>query len=141
MLPIDGSAADLRQALSAEGLPIDDLMEDGRRFFRVVRSGSTVGFGGYELLGEDVLLRSLVITSRNKGKGLGEAALGLLIDKARQEGGRQGYLLTTSAAPFFARLGFRPVDRKSVPEAILTTKQVGSLCPASATILTKRFPV
>lgn len=141
LLPIDGSAADLRQALSDEGLPIDDLMEDGRRFFRVLRGGATVGFGGYELMGKDALLRSLVITPGNKGQGLGEAALGLLIAQASQEGGRQFYLLTMSAAPFFERLGFTPIDRKSVPTAILNTRQAGSLCPASATILTKSFPV
>lgn len=141
LLPVDGSAPDLREALSAEGLPIDDLTEDGRRFFRVVRDGATVGFGGYEPLGESALLRSLVITPAHKGQGLGEAALGLLIEQARQEGARQGYLLTTSAAPFFERLGFRSIDRRSAPPAILDSRQAMSLCPASAVILTKSFPV
>lgn len=139
LLPIEGSAPELRQALAAENLPIDDLTEDGRRFFRMLRGAATVGFGGYELLGEDALLRSLVITPANKGQGLGEAALGLLIEQARQEGARQGYLLTMSAAPFFESQGFTPVDRNSVPKAILASRQAMSLCPASATILAKSF--
>lgn len=139
LLPVNGSAPELREALSAEGLPINDLTEDGRKFFHMTLDGATVGFGGYELLGEDALLRSLVITPAHKGQGLGEAALGLLIAQARQEGARRGYLLTTSAAPFFERLGFRRIGRGSAPKAILDSRQAVSLCPASAVMLTKSF--
>lgn len=139
--PVEGSVADLAAALQAEGLPTDDLTEDGRNFFRIVRGDSTVGFCGYEAVGEHVLLRSIVVLPLLKGHGLGESATNLLMDKAKQGGARQAYLLTTSAAPFFERLGFAPVDRSSVPEAILRTRQAVSLCPASATILTKQLQV
>lgn len=139
--PVEGSSADLATALSVEGLPIDDLTEDGRSFFRVVRGDSTVGFCGYETVGSNVLLRSIVVLPSLKGHGIGESATSLLMDKAKQGGARQVYLLTTSAARFFERLGFAPVDRSSVPEAILRTRQAASLCPASATILTKQLQV
>jgi protein-tyrosine-phosphatase/N-acetylglutamate synthase-like GNAT family acetyltransferase len=139
LLPIDGLAPELRAALTAEQLPVDDLAEEGRRFFRVIRDGATVGFAGYELHGDAALLRSVVVLPDHKGQGIGETTLRLLIEEATQAGARRGYLITTTAAPFFEKQGFTPVDRGFVPEAILATRQAASLCPASATILTKRF--
>lgn len=139
LLPVEGSASDLATALEAEGLPVDDLTDEGRSFFRIDQGGSTVGFCGYEAVGSYVLLRSIVVLPSMKGRGIGESATRQLMDKARQGGAQQAYLLTTSAAPFFERLGFAPVARVSVPEAILKTRQATSLCPASATILTKQL--
>ncbi|MCX8570832.1 GNAT family N-acetyltransferase [Aminobacter sp. MET-1] len=106
-----------------------------------MRGDSTVGFCGYEAVGENVLLRSIVVLPSLKGHGIGESATNLLMEKARQGGARQAYLLTTSAAAFFEWLGFVPVDRASVPNAILKTRQAASLCPASATVLTKQLQV
>lgn len=139
LLPIDGFAPELRGALAAEKLPVDDLTEEGRRFFRVIRRGMTVGFAGYELHGDDALLRSVVVLPDHKGHGIGETTLRLLIEEAIQAGARRGYLITTTAAPFFEKQGFMPVDRDAVPEAILATRQAAILCPASATILTRQF--
>lgn len=139
LLPIDGGAPELRVALAAEQLPVDDLAEAGRRFFRVIRGGATVGFAGYELHGDAALLRSIVVLPDHKGRGIGEATLRLLIEEASQAGARRGYLITLSAAPFFEKRGFTPVGRDAVPEAILATRQAASLCPASATILTRKF--
>ncbi|MFZ5674457.1 MAG: arsenic resistance N-acetyltransferase ArsN2 [Pseudomonadota bacterium] len=136
-----GAAADLRAALAAEKLPVDDLTEAGRSFFRVTRGGATVGFAGYELHGHDVLLRSIVVLPGQKGQGIGAAALRLVIAEAMRAGARQAYLLTASAAPFFEKHGFTPVDRGAVPAAILSSRQAAALCPASATILTRQLPV
>ena len=135
----DGSAPDLRDALAAEGLPIEDLGEEGRRFFRALRGGATVGFAGYELFGTDALLRSIVVTRDHQRRGIGETALALLIERAVEEGARQGYVLTTSAAPFFESLGFVPVERAYVPGTILASRQAAALCPSSAMILTKQL--
>lgn len=139
LLPIDGVAPELHAALTAEQLPVDDLAEAGRRFFRVTRGGATVGFAGYELHGDAALLRSIVVLPDQKGRGIGGTTLRLLIEEATQAGARRGYLITTSATPFFEKHGFTPVDRRSVPEAILATRQAASLCPASATILARKF--
>lgn len=139
LLPIDGSAAELRAALAAENLPVDDLRDAGRKLFRVTRGSATVGFAGYELHGNDALLRSIVILPDQKGRGIGEAALQLLIEETMRVGARRGYLITTSARHFFEKHGFTPVDRGHVPEAILATRQATTLCPVSATILSRQF--
>ncbi len=135
--PISGDDADLRTALAAAALPTDDLSEDGRHFFRIAQGADTIGFGGYELHDGDALLRSLVILENHRGKGLGDLATRLLLDMVGSAGARRAYLLTTSAAPFFERLGFAKIDRATAPVAILQSRQAASICPASAALLTK----
>jgi N-acetylglutamate synthase-like GNAT family acetyltransferase len=137
--PMTGSEPDFRAALAAEGLPADDLGEEGRAFFRIVDGPETAGFGGYELHGTFALLRSLVIHPARRRHGVGQAAAALLLDKARAAGARQAYLLTTTAAPFFERLGFARIDRSSAPEAILRTRQAAGLCPSSAALLVREL--
>ena len=134
---INGDASDLRLALASSHLPVDDLCEAGRSFFRLVEGGQTVGFGGFELYGDHVLLRSIVVLPHMRGKGQGKAATELLVSKARDAGGRTAYLLTTDAAPFFERVGFVTIERGNAPADILATKQAASLCPSTAALLAR----
>jgi amino-acid N-acetyltransferase len=46
-------------------------------------------------------------------------------------------LLTQSAALFFQRQGYRVVERSGVPRAVQMSEEFRSLCPASATCMTK----
>jgi N-acetylglutamate synthase-like GNAT family acetyltransferase len=102
-----------------------------------VQGVELVGYGGYELHGDNALLRSIVIAPARRRKGLGRLATDLLLKRAYQDGARTGYLLTTTAAPFFETLGFATIDRKAAPAAILATRQASSLCPSSAALLAK----
>jgi amino-acid N-acetyltransferase len=47
------------------------------------------------------------------------------------------YLLTTTAAGFFARLGYVAAPRSAAPAAIAATAQFAGLCPASSTFMCK----
>lgn len=136
---IEGKAADLKSALEAANLPIDDLDEPGRSFFRIKRGEGTVGFGGYELHEEDALLRSVVIPPGLRGRGEGRHATELILKRAFEEGARSAYLLTASAAPFFEKIGFARIDRSVAPASIRETRQAASLCPASAAMMAKRL--
>jgi N-acetylglutamate synthase-like GNAT family acetyltransferase len=92
-----------------------------------------VGFSCLEHCGDDLLLRSVVVLPDRQGEGLGR----LVVDETLASLGRGGdvFLATTSAASFFARIGFTEVQRASVPAAVLATRQLSSLCPSSATIM------
>lgn len=133
--PMTGAEPDFHAALLAEGLPIDDLGEGGRAFFRITEGEKTVGYGGYELHGTHALLRSMVVDRERRGQGLGRAATDLLLGQAQASGAHDAYLLTLSAAPFFERLGFVRIDRATAPAVILATRQAAGLCPASAALL------
>jgi len=65
----------------------------------------------------------------------------LLLRYADIHGAEFGYLVTTDVAQFFDKLGFHPVNRSDVPEAILASPQASGLCPATASILTRSVSV
>ena len=65
-----------------------------------------------------------------------------LLDKhiatwAAEQGVETLYLLTTTAAQFFARRGYEAVPRSEAPAAIAATAQFSELCPASSTFMRK----
>ncbi|ANM14308.1 MULTISPECIES: arsenic resistance N-acetyltransferase ArsN2 [unclassified Rhizobium] len=135
--PVSSADEDLRTALQAAKLPIDDLDEDGRSFFRFTDRNATVGYGGLEHYGSCALLRSLVVLPQQRRHGYGEAITRQLLTQAARGGANTVYLLTDSATSFFERFGFAKVDRATAPAAILQTRQAASLCPASAALLAK----
>lgn len=136
---VPNSDLGLRSALVAAHLPIDDIGEEGRTFYRAVsRSAEVVGFAGIEECGADFLLRSTVVLPSHRGQGLGRA----IVEQAIQGlfGNGDVYLATTTAAPFFSELGFVRTLRESVPPAVLATRQLSSICPSSATIMKLNRP-
>ena len=135
--PVTGQDADLVAALNAERLPTEDLNQPGRRFHRFVDEQGLVGFGGLEGHGSDQLIRSVVTTPTRRGQGLGRALLKALEAEARQSGAERLHLLTTTAAPFFARNGYQAADRETAPDAIAASREFASLCPASAAYMTR----
>jgi amino-acid N-acetyltransferase len=46
-------------------------------------------------------------------------------------------LLTTTAAAFFEKRGYRRLARTSAPAAIRATTQFSALCPSTATLMVK----
>ena len=135
--PASGRDQDLQAALQAAGLPIDDLEQGGRTFFRFADQGQIVGFGGLESYGDCALLRSVVVLPDKRKRGYGEAISRQMLDYAARDGARTVYLLTETATAFFEYLGFVKVDRATAPAAILQTRQAASLCPASAGLYAK----
>lgn len=132
--------AALAEALSTSGLPLDDLGEPGRTFFRYRRlGGSIVGFGGFESYGEDVLLRSIVVEPAARGRGFGRSLTLLLMSRAFDAGARRAFLLTGTATAFFEGLGFRRTDRADAPPSILATRQASGLCSSNAPLLSRRI--
>ncbi|GAA5658261.1 hypothetical protein Brsp06_04645 [Brucella sp. NBRC 13694] len=131
---LSGSDLDLKKALSGADLPTDDVEDEGRTFFRIVDDNDrTVAFAGLEACEGDHLLRSVVVLPGQRGKGAGRAAVEAVL--AHVEPGSDVFLVTTSASPFFERLGFIEVQRDNLPAAVLATRQLSSLCPSSATIM------
>jgi arsenate reductase len=136
--PITGGDAAFRAALRAAELPLDDLEEPGRSFFAFrTLGGVALGFGGYELLGTLALIRSVVVLPEARGKEIGRNLLALLMRRAFDDGAREAWLLTTTAAGFFQKAGFRVVARAAAPAAILATREAASLCPVSAVVLAR----
>ena len=134
-----GSLPDLAAELAASGLPVSDLAEPDRRFYRFEVDAGVIGYGGIEGTGADRLLRSLVVKPDRRGTGSGSAVLAAIERAAVADGAVSLYLLTTTAEPFFHRHGYRNAERADAPATITGSAEFRSLCPASAAFLSKRI--
>lgn len=130
--------AAIKTLLADCGLPHQDLTEEHLKHFIVLaQSGRVFGSVGLEIFGNVALLRSLSVDVMLRGDGLGKRLLDEIQTYACGRGIERLYLLTNSAASFFAYHGFQPVDRSKLPMSIKSTPQFGDLCPASSTCMFK----
>ena len=135
-----GERGALKAALAKAELPTEDIEAPGRLFWRFdTQDDVPVGFGGLEVHGEDGLMRSVVTLPPVRNRGVGTAMVAALEFEARLHGCQTLWLITTTAADFYARLGYARCDRAVVPPAIRATAEFSTLCPASADVLVKRF--
>lgn len=97
--------------------------------------GALIGLGGLEIHSHQALLRSVCVTPGYRGRGLGSKLTRLLVEKARNSGCTQVYLLTTTAAGYFEKQGFTRVARADVKGPVLESEEFKHACPASATVM------
>ena len=130
--------------LRDEHLPTDGVREqfagflvaDGTYSSRV--PAAPIRAIGLEHYGAAALLRSAVVDSAWRGCGVGRALVGAAAGAARAHGAIDLYLLTTTAEAFFSALGFRPIGRDDVPDAVRQSVEFVSACPSSATVMMRR---
>ncbi|WP_458208001.1 arsenic resistance N-acetyltransferase ArsN2 [Haladaptatus sp. NG-SE-30] len=136
----DGENIDRVEAmLEANDLPYQDVRTKPEKFFIAYSDTKCIGSGGVEIYGSNGLLRSVVITASNRGRGFGTALCDALEDYARTNGVVQLYLLTVTAAAFFRQRGYEEVVRENVPSSIKQTTEFTDLCPDSATCMRKNL--
>ena len=94
-----------------------------------------VGYFALELYDKDALLRSVVITKDSRGRGFGNRMVPFMLKVAQNKKVRNIYLLTTTAAVFFEKVGFKAIERKDAPESITSTREFSQLCPDTAVLM------
>jgi amino-acid N-acetyltransferase len=144
-MPPDGVALVPAEAADAGGiralvagceLPVEGLADQFPRAFVVARRGDAlVGCAALEVHGDAGVLRSVAVAAAERGSGLGVALTAERIEAARARRLAAVYLLTTTAAGFYARFGFEPFPRAGVPDAVARSPEFASVCPSSATCL------
>lgn len=125
----------IRDWLAQHHLPTADLSEILDCLYLGKQGVQVVGVGGIERRGKDGLLRSLVIAPTLQRQGYGQQMTQLLIQQAQTEQLQALYLLTNTAAHFFAGLGFERIEREVAPVTMRQTAEFRSLCPDSATCM------
>jgi arsenate reductase (glutaredoxin) len=129
---------ELAALLNAADLPTADLALPDRQFYRFSTTlGERVAVGGLEGRGADRLVRSIAVVPTARGKGFGKAVAMTLERLAGEDGAKRLHLLTTTAAPFFERLGYGAADRSTAPVEISASAEFAGLCPATAHYMTK----
>lgn len=130
--------AALLSLLQQNNLPTEDIT-DNTRLFTFYDDGKLAGVVGIELKGEDGLLRSLCVDATQRTAGIGKELVGFIENYAKEQGVKNLYLLTTTAAHFFTNRSYETIDRSVVPAAIRETSEFASVCPSSATVMRKKL--
>ena len=121
--------------LTEAHLPHDDLASQLPHFIVASEGEMMVGVIGLEIYGHIGLLRSLVVRSDVRRRGIGRELVERLCEHAAVQGVQDLYLLTVDAKDYFARRGFKRTERALAPTAIRTTRQFSELCPSSAVLM------
>lgn len=124
--------------LQDASLPTQDLKDtDAVQFWVAADHDRVVGVVGLERYAETGLLRSLVVAREARKRGIGLALVQAIENEAADEGLRQLVLLTQTAQPFFERIGYSVIARDAAPDEVRQSAEFRSVCPASATCMTK----
>lgn len=98
---------------------LSEICENIRDFVVIEHEGEIVGCGALHLYGMHLAeVRTITITGKAKGKGAGR----ILIDALMAEAKKQSVTcvcLFTRIPDFFARMGFRVVDKEALPDKAL----------------------
>ncbi|MCM8636058.1 arsenic resistance N-acetyltransferase ArsN2 [Accumulibacter sp.] len=128
-----GDLPDLLALLAACSLPTADLAQRHLADFLVCRDGERiVASVCLERHVTAALLRSLAVATAYRQRGLASRLVDEIVQHAWNRKQREIFLLTTSAAGFFAARGFQPFDRRQVPPELAQCSEFRDLCPASA---------
>ncbi len=129
--------ARIRELLAAAGLPVADLETAPLQLWVARDNTRVVGLIGLERYGSAALLRSLCVDTSYQRSGVGRKLVFTLEQASRDAGVSLLVLLTQTAESFFTHLRYSVIDRAYVPDEILQSAEFRSLCPASATCMTK----
>jgi len=114
--------------LTAFGLPTIGITEHLMEFLVADDAGEVVASAGTEVYGASALLRSVAVRRDYQGRGVARQLVGKVLDRVRIDGVRQVYLLTTTAASYFERLGFVRIPREQVDCAVQASLEFRELC-------------
>jgi amino-acid N-acetyltransferase len=139
---VSGVRAEDREAvlalIDACGLHTEDLTAPMLRDFLVARKGGNLaGAVGIEIYGGDALLRSLAVSEKYRGQGVGRKLADSVEKAARACGVKTLYLLTLTAEDFFEGRGYEKIDRDRAPERVRATAEFSRFCPSSAVCMRK----
>lgn len=126
--------------LEGADLPTADLTDEHlEHFFSIGPHAAPFGLVGLEMHGKQALLRSLVVAPNYRAGGAGSALVEHAESYARDRGVEAVYLLTTTAEPFFTRLGYGRIERSEAPAFIRSTREYSDFCPTSSTLMVKHL--
>jgi amino-acid N-acetyltransferase len=122
----------IEQLLTARELPTAGARDHLDGFLLCEEGTSLVGCAAMERYGDLGLLRSVAVTEAVAGAGVGGDLVRAALGRARSQGIRKVSLLTTTAADYFPRFGFRAISRDALPSALAGSEELRGACPASA---------
>jgi amino-acid N-acetyltransferase len=136
-IPADREA--VNALLVEANLPNQDFADHLAHFWVARQHDQVIGAIGLEPYGPAGLLRSLVVKPTYRDQGVGQKLADKILAYAQQLGVQEVYLLTTTAADFFPKLGFSRCQRADAPPTVQATTEFASLCPVTAVCMVKKL--
>lgn len=118
--------------LADVSLPRDGVAEHFQHFLVARAEGKVVGSVGMERYGSSALLRSLVVASPHRNRGLGRALTERILQEARVQGVKQVFLLTETAPEFFTKFGFKRIAWEEADAEVKESIEFRTACCQSA---------
>ncbi len=112
----------LINAYALEGLllprSLNELYENIREYYVWEEDGRVVGVCGLHVAWEDLAeVRSLAVDESAAGRGIGRALVDKCLEEARELAVPRVFALTYKEG-FFSKLGFKEVDKQTLPQKI-----------------------
>lgn len=122
----------VRRLLERAELPTAEVDRWFSHYVVAESDGEVVGVAGLEVHGSDGILRSVVVAEPWRSVGLGDRLVGTVLACARDREIERLWLLTTTAAEYFARHGFQRTQRDEAPLRVRKSVEFCEACPDSA---------
>jgi N-acetylglutamate synthase-like GNAT family acetyltransferase len=132
-LPVSrGDAFELKEFLLAADLSVDGIGEpEVHVWVDLDADGRIVGSTGFELDGQDALLRGIAVHSTLADTGRRIELARFALDRATSIGATRAWLLGRRAGALWQQLGFEPANIADLEEALASTHPVRSLAASS----------
>jgi amino-acid N-acetyltransferase len=124
-----GEAGRIAELVTATQLPTAGLAGAWRTWV-AVDGDELLGTASLERHGAAYLLRSVAVRGDQRGRGVGAELVRAALAAAGPR--RPVALLTETAAGWFPRFGFRPVERTALDPALAASAELAGACPATA---------
>ena len=122
----------IKRLLLANKLPTEGVSDHWKTFIVARDDAAVVGCGGAEAYKNAALIRSVAVAGSHRRRGIGRRIVRQLLDRLASRGLREFYLLTTTAQAYFAKRGFKPIDRDEIPPQLLASAEFKGACPDTA---------
>ena len=130
----------IERLLRESHLPTAGVAEQLSGFRVADDTGRVVASAGLETYDRAALLRSVVVDPGYRNRGLAAGLVRGLLDDLRGRGVPDVFLLTTTAADYFRRLGFTPVSRGDVPHSVQASREFQDVQCETAQAMLLRLP-
>jgi len=137
VMAVPSDEDEIKVLLSQSKLPFEDISGHLAEFVVARSGGKVVGVIGLEYCGEISLGRSLAVAPAFRGRDIAKELYRHIVIQAKFKGIKELYMLTTTAADFFAKIGFRKTVKDSAPEAVKATQEFQNGCPLTAVCMVK----
>jgi len=125
----------IKALLESVNLPLQGVEDHWDNFILLKKENVVGGTVGLEIYNDKALLRSLAVAGAQQGHGFGQKLYFAIIEKAREHGIREIYLLTETAEKFFAKQGFEKISRDSADVKVKESIEFRSACPGTASCM------